>query len=303
MLVIVASLAGIVAAACGRGNVTGGNETPTSPAGGHASTEAPAAAVTEKDFDRRAFGRSTVIDNPWLPLGPGTQLVFEGRVTEGRERIAHRVVITVTDLTKVIDGVRTVVVWDRDYDEGHLVEGELAFFAQDDGGNVWALGEYPEEYEEGAFVGAPDTWIAGLEGAGAGVIMRAAPRTGTPTYLEGWAPEIHFADIARVLQMGAKNCVPLGCYEDVLVIDESDPAEPLAHQLKYYAAGVGNIRVGASANDPLHETLVLVHVLHLDPSALAEIRAGALALEDRAYRVSKDLYGHTPRAERSLGAA
>jgi len=188
-------------------------------------------------------------------------------------------------------------VWDRDYDEGRLVEGELAFFAQDDGRNVWALGEYPEEYEGGRFAGAPDTWIAGLAGARPGVIMRADPRTGTPTYLEGWAPEIDFADVARVQETGQTSCVPRGCYEDVLVIDESDPAEPLAHQLKYYASGVGNIRVGASANDPQHETLVLVDVRHLDASALAEIRAGALELEDRAYRVSKDLYGHTPRAE------
>ncbi len=56
---------------------------------------------------------------------------------------------TVTDLTKVVNGVRAVVVWDRDYASGELQETELAFFAQDNDGNVWHLGEYPEEYETG----------------------------------------------------------------------------------------------------------------------------------------------------------
>src|SRR3990170_3720292 len=69
---------------------------------------------------------------------------------------------------------------------GQLVETELAFFAQDDDGNVWNLGEYPEEYENGEFVGAPSTWIAGLAGAEAGVHMLAEPRQGTGYYLQGW---------------------------------------------------------------------------------------------------------------------
>jgi hypothetical protein len=51
----------------------------------------------------------------------------------------------------------TVAVWDRDFQDGELVEEELSFFAQDDGGTVWNFGEYAEEYEDGEFVGAPNT--------------------------------------------------------------------------------------------------------------------------------------------------
>ena len=43
-----------------------------------------------------------------------------------------------------------MVVWERDYTEGEEVEAELAFFAQDNYGNVWHMGEYPEEYENGS---------------------------------------------------------------------------------------------------------------------------------------------------------
>src|SRR5919108_3807916 len=97
-----------------------------------------------EDFDHGNFDRSTLVDNDWLPLQPGRQLVYVGSTFEGGVRVPHRVVFTVTDLTKVIDGVRTVVVWDQDYSAGELVEAELALFAQDDDGNVWHLGQYPE---------------------------------------------------------------------------------------------------------------------------------------------------------------
>jgi hypothetical protein len=264
-------------------------------AGGSAGGSALArVAVTERAFRAGAFDHSTAIDNRWLLLKAGTQFVYHGGVTEDGERLEHRVVLTVTDLTKVIDGVRTVVIWDRDYTGGQLVEGELAFFAQDNGGNVWLLGEYPEEYEDGGFVGAPDTWIAGLAGARPGIMMRAKPVTGTPSYQQGWAPKIEFADRAKVFATGRSVCVPVDCYRDVLVTDEWNPDEPQAHQRKYYAAGVGNIKVGFAGKDVEAERLALAETVTLDPKALAQVRRSAMALERRAYRVSDDLYGRTP---------
>jgi hypothetical protein len=65
------------------------------------------------------------------------------------------VVFTVTDLVKVVDGVTSRVVHDVDRQDGEVTEAELAFFAQDDRGNVWNLGEYPETFENGKFAGAP----------------------------------------------------------------------------------------------------------------------------------------------------
>jgi hypothetical protein len=144
--------------------------------------------TTEKDYEDffpENFDNSTQIDNHWLPLIPGTQFVYDGVTVEDGKNIPHRIVITVTDLTKVIGGVRSVVTWDRDYSDDELVEAELAFFAQDNDGNVWRMGEYPEEYENGEFVIAP-TWIHGLQGARAGIAMQAEPQVGTPSYSQGW---------------------------------------------------------------------------------------------------------------------
>jgi hypothetical protein len=249
----------------------------------------------------RKFSDPTRIDNAWLPMRPGTKLVFEGRANQGKKRLPHRIVFVVTDLTKVIDGVRTVVTWDRDYSKGRLVEGELAFFAQDDAGTVWAYGEYPEEWEGTRLAGAPSTWIPGLDGARPGIMMQAAPRAGTREYLQGWAPKIEFEDRARVDGTRPRVCVPTRCYENVLVTVERSPDEPKARQLKFYARGVGNIRVGFTG-EGTNESLVLVSVEQLDAAARARVANGALELDRRGYSVSRKLYGRTPRAVRSTGA-
>ena len=96
----------------------------------------------------------------------GHQLVMVGTANRGQGQGAHRVVFTVTDIAKEIDGVRSLVVWDRDFQDGALVEAELSFWAQDDDGNVWNMGEYPEEWEDGELAGAPSTWLTGPSGPG-----------------------------------------------------------------------------------------------------------------------------------------
>jgi hypothetical protein len=266
--------------------------------------EAEAAPATHRSFDRNNFTDSTTIDNKYSPLVPGTQFVYEGRSNRGLGRLPHEVIFTVTDLTKEVDGVRSVVMWDQDINNGKLLEGELAMFAQDDDGNVWNMGEYPEEYDEnGNFEDAPDTWLSGIQGARAGVHMRADPRTGTSSYRHGLAPRIGFEDLAKVFRTGQKNCVPTGCYDDVLVTDETNPAEPNdGHQLKYYAPDVGNIRAAPGKGGKEREVLLLVEVGKVDAAELAEARRNALKLDKRAYRSTKAVWGKTSPVERTLSA-
>jgi hypothetical protein len=251
--------------------------------------------AVEADFDRNKFSRSTTIDNRWSPLTPGTQFVTEGGATVDGERIRRRVVFTVTDLVKVVDGVRSVVIWDRDYNNDVLVEAELAYFAQDDDGNIWQMGQYPEEYEDGKLAGTP-AWIAGLDGAKPGILMRANPQLGTSDYSQGWGPAVEYADRAKVLKMGQRLCVTAGCYKDVLLTQEWDEADPAAQQLKYYAADVGNIKIGWSGKDEEKETMVLTRVSRLDAVGLAQAREEATKLEQSAFKVLKDLMGKTQPA-------
>jgi hypothetical protein len=265
--------------------------------------QAEAKPAVHTDFDAKNFSDSTKIDNKYSPLAPGDQFVFEGRSNRGLGRLPHQAIFTVTDLVKEVNGVRSVVLWDRDINNGKLLEGELAMWAQDDDGNVWLMGEYPEEYDEsGKFEQAPDTWLAGVDRAQAGIMMRKDPKTGTSTYRQGLAPTIGFADVARVEKTGQKNCVPTGCYEDVVVTRETNPDEPAdGFQLKYNAPGVGTIRA-APRGGKEKEVLVLIKHRKLNAEQLAEVRREALKLDKRAYRSRPAVWGDTPPAAPRPGA-
>ncbi len=269
-------------------------ETPVPPSSAESSlcsrSEGPSC-----EFDYDNFDTPTVIDNEFLPMTPGAQLVFEGTTNEDDELLQHRVVITVTDLTKVIDGIDTVVSWDLDFSEGELVEAELAFFAQDNDGNVWRMGEHPEEYEDGELVEAP-TWLAGINGAMAGISMPGDPVVGSLSYSQGWAPEVEFSDRGRVQATGEETCTAVDCFTNVLIVSEFNVEEVGAAQLKYFAPGVGNVRVGWSGNDETEEELELVSVIQLDPGELIDVRTAALELEANAYAISPTVYALTEPA-------
>jgi hypothetical protein len=250
-------------------------------------------------FSANHFPDRPKINNPWLPLVPGANTVLSGTV-EGDDGTLHQhsIVATVTDLTKTIDGVRTLVVFERDFDDGQLQESELAFEAQDRVGRVWNIGEYPEEYENGKLTGAPSTWLSGVARATAGVGMLANPQPGTPSYQQGRAPAVDFFDCGKVAKTHQHVCVPVGCFNEVLVIDEWAPLDPEGgHQLKYYAPGVGSIKV-AAAGGVNAEVLTLASKSTLNAAALAKIRDAVIAQDRRGYRVAKSVYAHTPPVKR-----
>jgi hypothetical protein len=123
-------------------------------------------------------------------------------------------------------------------------------------------------------------------------MMRAEPRAGDRSYAQGWGPAVEWADRGRVIEGGIQDCVAFGCYEDVVVVEEWDIAEPLARQLKFHAPGIGLIRVDWSGSaDQGQEELELVEFGQLTAEELAEARAKALALDARAYEISPDVYG------------
>ena len=276
------------------GNVLAATAVPTlAPTPEPTVTPAPTESLTET-FTRANFGDSSTVDNTWYPLVPGTRLTFAGAVNgDEDERIPTGVEITVTDLTKEIDGVRSVVGYELDYSDGELVEAELAFWAQDDEGTVWHMGEYPEEYEDGEISATP-AWIAGVKEDKSGIEMKAVPELGSLSYSQGWGPDVGWADRARIFETGSATCVPAGCYDDVLVTAEFSRDEPDAYQLKYYAPGLGLVRVGwAGALEKDQEVLELVSVTTLSGEELLALRRTVLDMEERAYDLSKDVYGGT----------
>jgi hypothetical protein len=245
----------------------------------------PPPCKTAAQFDPSNFANSPKIDNQWNPLTPGMQSVMAGEADGGSGLLPHRVVSTITDLTKVVNGVTAVVILETDTNQSAPVKSKLAFQAQDNAGNLWSLGEFPAEFDDkGNFERAPNTWISGLSDAEPGNLMLGNPQLGMPDYLLGWSPDIDFLGCAKVYKMQQKTCVPVGCYDNVLITEEWSPLQPESDRhRKYYAPGVGNVRVGAVGED---EALVSAEVSQLSPEDLAKVRQEALDVEKTAYQVS-----------------
>jgi hypothetical protein len=292
----------VLAAACSNSDPRR-SDTGPDPAGGDKTTSDVSERLSQEmradDYDRSLFDADAMhVDNHWYPLNPGTRMVYRGSSLEDEGRVRHMVISVVTDLVKEIDGVPNAVVWERDYIEGELVEAELAMFAQDRYGNVWHMGEYPEEYEDGEVDKAP-AWVHGVARATAGITIPGAPVVGTPDFAEGYAPPpINWVDRGEVYKTDQTTDVKAGTYDDVVVIEEFETGVEHAYQEKYYAADVGVVRVGwRGENDDSKERLELTQVTMLGASQLAAARASALTLERDAYGRSA-AYEQTKPAQR-----
>jgi hypothetical protein len=118
-------------------------------------------------------------------------------------------------------------------------------------------------------------------------------------YREGLVPAIQFDDVSKVTSISQHACVKSGCYNSIVVVDETSPNDPTSgHQIKYYAPGTGLVKVGANGGDS-REFLQLTAVRHLSTAGLSKWRAEALAMDKRAYRVAAKVYRMTPPARQA----
>jgi hypothetical protein len=244
-------------------------------------------------FDAKNFDdKSAVIDNEWFPLKPGMRYTWDGfAVDEEGDEETHSVVFTVTDLVKEIAGVKTLVCWDRDYVDKELEESEIMFVAQDKNGDVWLMGEYPEEYDNGVFA-QQVSWIHGIKDGHAGIRMKKDPKVGM-TYSQGWAPSVEYTDRALVAKVGQKIKTPAGDFDDVIVIDETNNETPGAHHLKFYAKGVGSVHINGYGSETDQEKMDLIKIEKISAEEMEKAREESLKLDRHGYEVSKDVYALT----------
>jgi hypothetical protein len=197
---------------------------------------------------------STRIDNPYLPMKPGTRMVY--RSTDGDEH--GREVVKVTHRSRVVDGVTVRVVRDRAYVGGELVEDTRDFYAQDRRGNVWYFGENTKTLENGRVTSTTGSWLAGVDGAQPGIVMEAHPKVGD-RYAQENAPGVA-EDRARVLSLDAHATVPYGSFDGLLKTKDFSPLEPSVVEHKKYLRGVGSILEKEVRGG--QERLALVRVTH-----------------------------------------
>jgi hypothetical protein len=182
------------------------------------------------------------ITNPLFPLTPGTTYIYEGT----RDGVPRRAELTVTKETKTIMGVVCIIVRDVLTSNNALVEKTTDWYAQDKSGNVWYFGEDTAEYENGAVTSTAGTWLAGVDGALPGMIMKATPQVGD-AYRQEYRPG-EAEDFARVLKLDASWEVPAGSYKNVVVTEDTDLLDASKLEQKFYAPGVGFLGSTGSVN-------------------------------------------------------
>jgi hypothetical protein len=175
---------------------------------------------------------TTKIDNPYLPLSPGSRWVYKASFS------GERTVVQVTNRTKrIANGVTARVVRDTVRLHGQVIEDTYDWYAQDKRGNVWYMGEDTKEYDHGKVTTTEGSWEAGVDGARAGIAMPAHPRVGREYRQEYYAG--HAEDRARILSLDDQAEVPAGHYKRVVLTKEWTALEPDVLEYKLYARGVG----------------------------------------------------------------
>jgi hypothetical protein len=182
-------------------------------------------------FDAAGFVAG--IDNPYLPLTPGTVFHYRSETPDGVETND----VAVTRATRTILGVAVTVVHDQVFLEGELTEDTFDWLAQDAEGNVWYFGEDSKEIENGQVVSTEGSWEAGQGDNRPGIIMLAHPKVGL-AYHQEIAPDVA-EDMARVLSLKASPEVPYGSFDGCVETTEWSLIEHGVRERKSYCPGVG----------------------------------------------------------------
>jgi hypothetical protein len=190
-------------------------------------------------FNLKGCNFSNIGTNPYFILQPGYQLVFAG-IEDGEPL---NVTATVSNETKVVgDGIVARVIEERtmDSETGELKEITKDYFAICEQTNsVFYFGEDVNNYEDGKLVGHEGSWLHGIDGARAGLIMPGTVLLGSRYYQE-IAPDVAL-DKAEIVSMNQTVDVPAGRFSGVIQMNETSDLEEGIEEANLHAPGVGQV--------------------------------------------------------------
>ena len=197
----------------------------------------PAKASAQEEGWRTAFpvDKANLVPtgkNPHFILEPGRKSVF-------KDEEGTKLTITVLAETKVVDGVTTRIVEEREEKNGQPEEISRNYFAMDKTtGDVYYFGEEVDEYKNGKVASHGGAWLSGVEGARFGLMMPAKAKVGDKFYQEV-APKVAM-DRAEIVSVDEELKTPAGTFKCVHVKETSPLEKGASH--KWHAAGVGLVK-------------------------------------------------------------
>ena len=212
---------------------------------GFATAQPDVCPIPAEDFKPDESATSTFLpkwctwrsrgNNPFFKLTPGYRIVLEND--------EEKVIVTVLDDTKVVQGVRTRVVvedeFEKDGGEWVRVERSLNYFARClETNSIFYFGEDVENYEDGVFVDSEGAWLAGRHGAKPGIIMPGTPLVGGK-YYEEIAPEDSAVDKGEIVAVDPNCSVEGRRFDRPCVMTEGTNDCDDDQDEKVYVAGIG----------------------------------------------------------------
>ncbi len=178
--------------------------------------------------------------NPYWILEPGYELVLEGK-EDGK---ATRLVVTVLDETKKVDGVETRIVEERESQDGKVIEISRNYFAiGKETKNLYYFGEEVDMYKNGKITSHEGAWESGVDGAKFGIMIPGKPEVGARYYAER-APKVAM-DRGENVSTNETLKTPAGTFKNCLKVVETTPLEPDTTEYKIYAPDIGIVKDGS----------------------------------------------------------
>ena len=167
---------------------------------------------------------------PYFVMEPGYQTILESDDT--------KLQITVLDETKTVDGVETRIIEEREWKDGKLYEVSKNYFAMcEQTKDVFYFGEDVDFYEDGKVVKHDGSWLAGVDGNKAGLMMSGSPKVGMK-YMQEVAPDIAM-DRAEIISLDEVCDTPAGKFAKCMKVKEGTALNVLETEYKYHAPAIG----------------------------------------------------------------
>jgi hypothetical protein len=191
--------------------------------------------MTSFDLENCDFASSG--ENSFFVLEPGYQVILGGQEDDEERQL----VMTVLNETKVVDGIETRVVEEKETEGGNIVEVSRNYFTMcRPTNNAIYFGEEVDIYKNGKIVNHEGAWLAGENGSKAGMIMPGKAEVGLKYYQE-IAPGVA-EDRAEIISVNDTLNTPAGTFKQVLKTEETNPLKPGEKEFKFYAPGIGLIQ-------------------------------------------------------------
>jgi hypothetical protein len=173
--------------------------------------------------------------NPWFPLAAGTRWTYRQYTPTSSRAVTAEVLPDERDVA----GVATTAVRWTIRDKGSSRTAMVRWYAVDTDGNVWWFGQRVEPHGVPLDALARHSFLAGRDGAEAGLVVSAVPRVGDG-YLNARRPQV-VERRSTVTSLHGTVATASRTFRGTVVTRDLSTLDPVHTVQTYFARGIGMV--------------------------------------------------------------